>query len=1128
MSAVELGRQRAAELHERALAAGLDPFDPLILALHVAKDLGVGTEDVSPDAPVLQGGQAAFDPAAGTIFYPKTEDRFWAAFLIGHELGHVTLGDAKELDVARDADPTRSAEAAPVGEDRVIDYSRRSRREVQMDLFARELLLPRERVRRYHLQKKMTATLLAKKLGAPYEVIAQQLFDALLLPPIASNNKPTKKRSLNRAQLRAAQHEGGPFALEAGPGTGKTQTLAARVGVLLNRRVDPRNILILTFSNKAAGELADRIAAEAPEAAAAAWIGTFHGFGLDLIKRHYAQLGFNREPTLLDRPQAIELLEAQVSRLGLVHYRDLWDPTENLRAILSAISRAQDEVKGPAEYASCAEITKRRDLEAGEKALEVAGVYERYQTLKRGKQVVDYGDLVTLPITLLKNYPEVRKALQRTYQHILVDEYQDVNRSSVALLEFLISEERNLWVVGDARQAIYRFRGASSFNMARFGREDFAPATRDRLDINYRSRAEIVDGFGDFGTGMAVGEGEGRLQSDRGPCGVMLLHQTVRDRLEEGAGAAHAIQAAHRGGYSYRQQAVLCKGNDRLARIGEDLERRGIPVLFLGSLFERPEIKDLLSWLSLLIDGRAMGLLRYKSPTQLNLCLQDAATVVRVLKESQAAPLAWRDKTLEGLTTEGQTVMAQLRTIFADATSDMQPWAVLTQLLLDKTRWVADIASTDTVAARAQGAAIWQFMNFLRVQPGGQGLPIWRLLNRIRRLVRLADDRELRQLPEAAQSIDAVRLLTIHGSKGLEFDVVHVLGLNQNSLPHTGPSPACPPPDGLIVGADGTGSDFVRDSDAQEQECLFYVALSRARDRLTLHSVRQNAGDRGTARKPSPYLGRIGRLDRVDLDLANQVLLDQDAQPTPVQFIAPFGVTLWQLEGYNRCPRRFLYSYVLDIGGKRERTRFTAVHDVVQQVISQICAGQDANAAQALFDRLWAEADSQPDDFSTDYHQMGSGLVAAFVRSRQGRQALPGTPLVHGVKSGTLHIDLDELLIGDSWRVARLIRTGKRPSQASRIGEEMFLLAASNQALAAEYVYLADGDAPTPLKPGKDHIAKKTAQLSEALAAMSKGLFPMKESERICPSCPAFFICGPLAEGPLNKSLHPGFPNPPS
>lgn len=1126
MSAVELGRQTASRLHREAVGAGAIAFNPLEVVAKVAVALEVYLEDLEADAPQLQSAQALYDPGSRTIFYPRGAEPFWAAFLIGHELGHVCLGDDQVEDLAQDVDPARSGEAAPVGEDKVVDYSRHSRREVQMDLFSRELLLPRPWVRQLHLGEGLSASDIAAKLGAPFDVVAQQLFDALLLPEIVLSTRAPDDKPLNPAQKRAAEHGEGPFALEAGPGTGKTQTLASRVGVLLDRGVDPRTILILTFSNKAAGELAERIAIQSPEAAVSAWVGTFHGFGWDLLKTYFDRLGFDRVPSLMDRTEAIELLEAEVSRLGLSHYRDLWDPTDNLRAILNAVSRAQDEVAGPERYAECAEGMKATDPEAAEKALEVAAVYRRYQEIKQERQAVDFGDLVTLPVRLLREHPDVRQALQARYQHILVDEYQDVNRSSVALLELLLGPQRNLWVVGDARQAIYRFRGASSFNMARFGAPDFAPAKRDRLEVNYRSRKEIVDAFGDFGVAMKAGAGsDGRLEAFRGRCGTGPVHHTVGTKDEEGAGAAAAIEAARGEGYAYRQQAVLCKGNDRLARIGEDLERRGIPVLFLGSLFERPEIKDLLSWLTLLVDGRAMGLVRRRVPLALNLELADAHIVVSNLRAVDAKPLAWKHEAFEKLSPEGRAGLDRIASALEGFGPDAQPWAVLTRLLLDRTRVAADLASNDTVAARAQSAAIWQFMNFLRVQPAGQGFPIRRLLDRIRRLVRLADDRELRQLPEAAQSIDAVRLMTIHGSKGLQFDVVHVLGLNQQSLPRTGgPPPPCPPPDGLIVGATEAGSAFVKASDAEEQECLFYVALSRARDRLTIHSVRRNAA--GASRPASSFLVRIGGLTRTDLDLSSSVLPDEDGRPLAVDLGQPIAMTLEHLESYGRCPRRFLYTHVLQIGGRRAETPFTDMHTVVQATVARLCAG-DCGEADIVFAEVWAQSRVADHVYADDYRLMGLGLVQAFVSSRGAAVLAEAVELRHASTAAVIHVRPDEVLDASGTQIARRVRTGKRPSKERRLGEEAFALAALalGSVTAAEVVYLADGAEPARLE-FKDAAArkKKADQVAALLAGLSAGRFPMKESERSCPSCPAFFVCGPVVSGALEKKLEGPFP----
>ena len=442
MDAVELARQAAETFHLAAVAKGQDPWAPYDLARAVAGACGLEIEQVKTGSPLLQGGRARFEPDGRVISHEDAGTPFEQAFLIGHELGHATLGDDQVADVAGAVDLARPAEAAPIGEDRVVDYSRRQRREVQMDLFGRELLMPRSWVRKLHLLG-MTASEIASRLGAPFEAVAQQMLDALLLPAVSIKAaKPKPETPLSPKQDAAARHRGAPYLLEAGPGTGKTQTLVGRVHALLDEGVDPRTILVLTFSNKAAGELSDRIAAAQPVAAAAMSIGTFHAFGLDLIRRFHTELGFPNEPRMMDRTEAVELLEQEFPRLGLQHYRNLWDPSREIGDMLGAISRAKDEVADDRRYADLAtEMGKRATAEpervAAARCAEVAKTYKAYEDLKRQAVALDFGDLVALPVTLLQDHSAVRDDLRHRYQHILVDEYQDVNRSSVRLLQLL-------------------------------------------------------------------------------------------------------------------------------------------------------------------------------------------------------------------------------------------------------------------------------------------------------------------------------------------------------------------------------------------------------------------------------------------------------------------------------------------------------------------------------------------------------------------------------------------------------------------------------------------------------------------------------------------------------------------
>jgi Zn-dependent peptidase ImmA (M78 family) len=266
MDAIEISRQTAERLHLEAVKRGCDPWRPYAFVLAEAARRDLVVEKVPIGDVRLHGGRATFDPDALLILHEDACNEFVHAFLVAHELGHVEFDGREEADVTASADPMRPAEAAPIGIDRVVDYGRRERREVQMDLFAREFILPRPVAQRLHLVDAMTASQIAERLAAPFDVVALQLLDGLLLPRVElMSAEPGAEKPLNPEQAKAAAHRGSPFLLEAGPGTGKTQTLVARVGDLLARGVDASTILILTFSNKAAGELTERIAAKWPE-----------------------------------------------------------------------------------------------------------------------------------------------------------------------------------------------------------------------------------------------------------------------------------------------------------------------------------------------------------------------------------------------------------------------------------------------------------------------------------------------------------------------------------------------------------------------------------------------------------------------------------------------------------------------------------------------------------------------------------------------------------------------------------------------------------------------------------------------------------------------------------------------
>lgn len=1135
MDATEAARREAERLHRANVATGGDPTRPLAFALREVASRGLDVYALQEGDSQLKGGKATFDSQAGGILYEDRGSDFERAFLIAHELGHVVLEGGTQDMVTVDVEPGRSMEDAPVGVDRVLDYGARERREVKMDLFAREFLLPRPVLRQLHVDEGLTSDAIAMQFGAPLAVVQQQLLDALLLPQTeephpVSTGAVAAALTPDPTQAQAAGHRGPAFQLQAGPGTGKTRTLVRRIEGLLADGVDPTTILVLTFSNKAANELCERIAASNPVAAAAMWIGTFHAFGLDIVRRFHDRLALPPDPRLIDRTEAIELLEDEFPRLELKHYRNLWDPALDLSDMLSAISRAKDEVVDAAGYRALAQSMAVRagiDQDAkvrAQKCLEVATLFEAYERLLTARQLLDFGDLVALPVRLVEGSAEVRDALRARHEHVLVDEYQDVNRASVRLLKAIVGDGRNLWVVGDARQSIYRFRGASATNIARFA-IDFPDAQAAQLSVNYRSDERIVDVFTEFARGMQASAGALplNLQADRGSTGERVELRVSGSADDEISALAASITALHEQGIAYGGQAALCASNARLNAIAEGLEARGIPALHLGSLFERPEIKDLLALLSLVTDPRAAAMVRVATMTRHQMPLQDVMRVIEHLRAANPASLAWSTmhSEVDGLAEGTREALSRLSALFGGASASTNPWSLLAGWTIDGLGLAKTLYQFDDARSRMQGLAIWQFLNFCRRQPRGQGVRVLRLLDRIRRLVLLSEDRGLSQLPRSAEDIDAVRLMTIHGSKGLEFDVVHLPGMVTSGLPRNNVPPRCLPPDGLIHGSEGlTGIEAVKAGHDEEEECLFFVALSRARDRLQMYAYARQAD--GRARSPSKFVDPIDRLLVRPVPVPLQAGLTSTRVPLAITWQGRPQWTDIQVNLFERCPRRFLYTHVLRLGGRRTETAFMKMHNVVSDVFEWLKREHETTSPTvdelaACFDEAWRSKGATEHGYADDYRRIGKRLVDFLIESRSRGAAAPAPPISLGWAEGEILVSPDGVAHGAGGRITvRRVKTGKQRSNAFDDIEYTVLQLAAVQAYGphaqVEVTYLTS-ETIQPMEISSRKLESRREKLQIFLQAMQAGQFPAKPEARSCPRCPSFFLCGDLPRG---------------
>jgi superfamily I DNA/RNA helicase len=1138
MEAFESIRESAARLQEHLVSEGTDPLNPIGLIEAATKKLELELNWLQSGDPSLKGARALFDDQSGTVLCELAREPGERAQLVAHEIGHACVHSRSASCSATDIDPSRSTEAAPVGLQRVEDYGVHERRELQANVFAREFLLPRALARRLHLDEGLGGSAIAEKTGLSTNLVRQQLFDALLLPASAEEAEaaPAQPWLPDPSQDRAVAHRGSAFQLQAGPGTGKTRTLVKRVLSLLAESVDPASILVITFSNRAAGELAERIATAAPEEAPRIWIGTFHAFGLDLVRRHNNAFGLPSAPTLFDRSDAIEVLEEILPTLPLVHYRNLWDPAMVLRDVVAAISRAKDEMTDPVRYRALAQRmldVAGKDTEmrtAAEKCLEIAQVYELYEQAIRQRGAVDFGDLIMRPALLLESSAVLRSAVQLRHRHVLVDEYQDVNRASGRLLRAIAGDGKRLWVVGDSRQSVYRFRGASSANMASFSSEYF-PSASEQLAINYRSTRQIVDVLVTVAPQMGASKGmlPLALTASRGAGAARPEIRCYNTLDDEAAGIAASIRDLEASGIHLRDQAVLCRSNKRLNEIATALEARGIPLLHLGSLFERDEVRDLLALLSLAVDRFGDGLVRVGAMPRYGLSLQDVYLATSHLRQLAMRALTSLPELPQtpGLSADGSAGLTALAADLAGLTVSNSAWEFLSVYLLDRSSLLREMARRTSIVDKMRAVAVWQFLNFARDQsPTGSGLRIQRTLDRVRQLVLLAEERDLRQVPAGALHIDAVRLMTVHGSKGLEFEAVHVPGLTVSSFPWNVRGQRCPPPAGMIEGAEAlTVSEEARQAQENEEQCLFFVALSRARTHLRVYHARFQ--ENGNKRSPSPFLAWIPKGRSVEIDNPATMPLPPGApRLTPIQISLGCAtqITDRRLSLYDKCPRRYFYTHMLGLGGARKATAFSRTHDCLYELIEWLADTRRTGSptiadAEIAFEAMWQARGPKDHGYAADYRRLASRLIAALIRAGAGRRFRNTEPLAIDFPNGRVIVEPDEMAeLPNGTVILRRVRTGqKRSDEYDRLDYTLYQLAGESRfgsGFEVHALHLTD-EVSEQVEITSKKLQNRRTNSNLMLKSIAGGLFPTNVDSVTCPRCPHFFICAATPKGRL-------------
>lgn len=1078
---------------------------------------------------LLDGGDAALDLDMERIWFNREVEPRLARFYQAHEYAHLWLHREYAGHLEFDHDPEAIEEPLPVGMNRVEGYGPEELREREANVFAREFLLPTNVLREWYEADHIGASDIADRLGLPEGMVLQQMARALLTPDLPQpsvSSGDMHERLLDPSQKKAAHALRGPLLLEAGPGTGKTRTLVGRIIFLLRQKnVPPSEILALTFSNRAAEEMRSRVAEANPEAAPRIWIGTFHAFGLELLRKYGTHLGLPPRLNVLDPSDSISLLERMLPELELDHYQNLYDPALYLRDILAAISRAKDELMGPEEYAALTEsmrneATTPEEIEKAERAVEVARVYTAYQEALDREHLLDFGDLIFKAVSLLRTHTDVRTILQSTYRHVLVDEYQDVNRASGLLLREVAGDGAGLWVVGDTRQAIYRFRGAAPVNMRQFS-EDFPGAKVKTLRYNYRSQPVILDVFAGLAPNMLATRGGPdfiRWTPKRSDSGGQILMEIADDLTAEAEGLAKEIERQRAAGIPYSEQAILCRSHTYLGRVGAKLERAGVPVLYLGNLFERSEVRDMLSLLSLTCEPDGRGLVRVAQFSEYEIPLNDVLALLKLSRDREvpfpdALDLAEAAETISIQGKEGLALLAS----HLDGMRHVKPWTLLARYLFERSRYLDCFLGDQSVAGQQRLFALYQLLQFAHEQrpedPGEVTDAKLRLLQYIRQLEIYGNEKQLRQLPSWADGIEAVRLLTVHASKGLEFRAVYLPALGQGIFPAQRQAQPCPPPEGMVVSH--------QEDHVEEEECLFFVALSRARDVLCLSRARRY-GARNS--QPSGLLREIGSL--LPTDPGGSVTW-RSSTPSPVSVAEPTPTNesyrAHDLDVYIDCPQRFFYEFVLGLSRRREDSGYVKFHRCVYGVLNWMAgeraSGKPADEAAALthLAEIWEKQGPHGHVFEELYRTSAIALVQRAAKrlfTSRGPTTRPQWEVPVGLGRVCFVPDHVEVLDDGSEIVERL-RTGRPTKSEARKDIYGLYAAAARDAepsvpRSIQIRYLSTDEVkPIDLKPKT--IETRLNHYNEAIGGILREDFSPDPNDRFCPRCPHYFICG---EGP--------------
>ncbi|MBI4257188.1 ATP-dependent helicase [Candidatus Uhrbacteria bacterium] len=758
---------------------------------------------------------------------------------------------------------------------------------------------------------------------------------------------------LNEEQREAVTHIDGPLMIVAGAGTGKTTVVTHRIAWLIGEgHATSEEILALTFTDKAAGEMEERVDRLLPYGYVDLQISTFHSFAEKLLRQYGAELGLSRDFQLMTELDAWLLARQQFDRFELDYYRPLGNPTKYIRSLLTHFSRVKDLGLDSDDYQTFVE-GKKADLDTAQtdeavtseiaRLEELARAYVTYQQVLRENDALDFGDLILYTLKLLRTRPAVRARVRARFKFMLVDEFQDTNDAQYEIVKLIAEPRNNLTVVGDDDQSIYKFRGASLANILRF-EEDFPRAKRVVLIKNYRSAQEILDrahAFIQHNNPHRLEAAKERHLSKKLEAAqefpALIEHIHALTATEEVARVVERIiHLKAQENILWSDFAILVRSNAGGMDFAVGLERHKIPYQFLAlsGLYTKPVVLDLVAYLRVLDDP-------FDSPSFYRLL---TSKIVGVNERSILELNRWAHRKGKSLF----EACEQVGSIFQVAIEDQLVIRRLLEQLavFQRSARTRPVGELFVIVAKESG-----YLTHLNTYAEQKKLDSFSYLQqfyqRLKSFERRSEHPVLHQFlaefdherdagEEGSLSIDLeagpdmVRVMTVHAAKGLEFKHVFVVNLVAQRFPTNQKSDAIALPEGL-------GSDPVHDKEAhvEEERRLFYVAMTRAKQGLFFTSAENYGGAR--ARKLSMFLHELGyaspqrvreTIELFDADLGSKV----EIQPTVI-FSIPKQFSFTQLSAFKTCPLQYKFAHILKIPvmGKWTFSYGKTMHNTLQK-----------------------------------------------------------------------------------------------------------------------------------------------------------------------------------------------------